>query len=684
MKTNHLLHENSPYLLQHANNPVDWYPWGPEALGKARQEDKPIFLSIGYAACHWCHVMAHESFEDPDTAAIMNQHFVNIKVDREERPDLDSIYMTAVVAMTGQGGWPMSVFLTPQGEPFFGGTYYPPVRRYNMPAFRELLLHIARLWREDRPRLLKSGQEITRHLQDARQPSGSTAQLSPNLLDQAALSLAQAYDHRSGGWGRAPKFPQPMAIEFLLRRASRGDTFALEMALHALRAMASGGMYDLVGGGFARYSTDDHWLVPHFEKMLYDNSQLALVYLHAHLLTGDPDLRQVCEATLDFLLREMKVPFTDNSFGLMSSLDADSEGEEGRYYLWTISELEHILADAGDFQLFSQVFGLTAQGNFEGRTVLQAARPLPELSAEAGIPLDILKERVTAMLLRLRASREQRVRPNQDDKVLAGWNALALEAFVEAARYLGRPDYHQAALCLGRFLTEELLQDGRLMRSWRAGQAHLGGYLEDYACLASSLLALYEIDPVTRWYQTAEFLAQKIYTQFADPDGGFFDTPADHEHLILRPKDIQDNATPSGSALAALALLRLSALNGFPNYRQAAETAVAQVAAELPRHALFFSKWLVALDTLLYPLHQAAVLGEPGDARLQALLQVINARYRPNLVLAVAPYPPPANAPALLLNRPLLDGMPTAYVCQGFVCQRPVNSPEDLEHVLLQ
>ena len=364
---NKLIHENSPYLLQHANNPVDWYPWGSEALDKARSEDKPIFLSIGYAACHWCHVMEHESFEDNDTAAIMNKFFVNIKVDREERPDLDNIYMQAVVAMTHQGGWPMSVFLTPTGEPFYGGTYFPPVRRYNMPAFQEILGTIARIWQDDRPRLLQSAQDITQNLQNGSIQNSGTKLLKPEILNQAINNLEQSYDWAYGGWGKAPKFPQPMVIEFLIQQAIRGNKQALEMIEHALSAMAKGGMYDVVGGGFARYSVDNHWKIPHFEKMLYDNAQLARAYLHAYLITGDPFYRQICEKTLDFVLREM----TNPQGGFYSSLDADSEGEEGKFYVWTLDEIRNLDLDETDIELLIAAYGITEPGNFEGANALQ-------------------------------------------------------------------------------------------------------------------------------------------------------------------------------------------------------------------------------------------------------------------------------------------------------------------------
>ncbi|NUM49280.1 MAG: thioredoxin domain-containing protein, partial [Anaerolineales bacterium] len=427
---NRLAHENSPYLLQHQHNPVDWYPWGSEALERAKREDKPIFLSIGYAACHWCHVMEHESFIDPRTAALMNEHFINIKVDREERPDLDGIYMQAVVAMTGSGGWPMSVFLTPDGVPFYGGTYFPPARRYNMPAFTEVLAAIANTWENDRARALRSGEQLKTHLQQEMRPLPTAVALSPETAQQAAMGLAQSYDWKNGGWGQAPKFPQPMTIDFLLNRATRGDKFALEIATHALDAMAKGGMYDVVGGGFARYSVDDRWLVPHFEKMLYDNAQLARVYLHAYLITKNAFYRRIVEETLDFVIRELTHP----DGGIYSSLDADSEGEEGKFYIWTLEEIRDVLREEADF--FIAAYHVTEGGNFEGHTVLQRALSDEELAEQFALPVEKVTPRLQAAHARLLKRRAGRIRPGTDDKVLTAWNGLMLLAFAEAGRYL--------------------------------------------------------------------------------------------------------------------------------------------------------------------------------------------------------------------------------------------------------
>ncbi len=669
---NHLIHENSPYLLQHAENPVDWYPWGEAALAKARAEDKPIFLSIGYAACHWCHVMAHESFENPAIAAQMNEHFVNIKVDREERPDLDSIYMQAVVAFTGSGGWPMSVFLSPDGRPFYGGTYFPPVRRYNLPAFSELIETIARLWRTERTRLLAGSEQIVQHLLQQTVFEPAQGALSPQALDQVTQTLAQSYDWENGGWGQAPKFPQPMTIEYLLRRSTRGDKMALEMAEHALHAMSRGGMYDVVGGGFARYSTDDFWRTPHFEKMLYDNAQLALVYLHAWLVTGEKTFRRVCEETLDFVLREMAYP----AGGFYSSLDADSEGEEGKFYVWTQEEIQATLAS--DFEFFKAAYEITPQGNWEGKTILQRALDDSSLAARFEMDPETVTHQLADCHSKLLTVRNGRLRPGSDDKVLVMWNALALSAFAEAGRYLKRKDYLNAAIRNAHFLIDNLYLDRHLFRSWRAGQAKHKAYLEDYAGLVPALLALYQSDPNPAWYATALRLADEMVAHFADPRGGFFDTSDDHETLLIRPKDVQDNATPSGNALAACAFLQLAAFEGRREWREMAETMLVSLQTLMLRHPTAFTQWLCATDFALGPVHEVAILGDAQDPGTQALCAALWNNYRPRQVAAISAYPPGPGSPALLLDRPLNQGLPTAYVCRDFVCLRPVNSPAEM------
>ena len=677
---NQLIHENSPYLLQHADNPVDWYPWADVALEKALREDKPIFLSIGYTACHWCHVMAHESFEDPEIAAMMNKYFVNIKVDREERPDLDSIYMSAVVAMTGQGGWPMSVFLTPDGHPFFGGTYFPPVRRYGMPSFREVLQGVTDAWQKERSQLLQAGEELTQHLQKKVTFGSASRPLSEKTLDEAALNLVQAYDWKGGGWGASPKFPQPMAIEFLLLRSSRGDKLAHDIVTHALNAMARGGMYDIVGGGFARYSTDNQWLVPHFEKMLYDNAQLARVYLHAFLVTGEALFKQVCERTLDFIVRELmdRPEIGDKPHGgFYSSLDADSEGEEGKYYLWTPAEIRAALGNIFDAELFMDAYGVSDTGNFEGYTVLQRALPDETIAERYNLSIDKVLPHLEDLQKRLLLARQLRTRPHTDDKVLVAWNALALAAFAEAARYLKRQDYLEVAKLNADFLLTELNPQDSLKRSWRNGQAQHSAYLEDYAALILGLLALYQSDPDPWWFSSALQLCGEIQEHFQDSNGGFFDTRADLDHLITRPTDLQDNATPSGNALAATALLQLSTYTGNSHWRSLAEMMLNSIQDTAAKYPTSFSEWLCAIDFVVHPIQEIAILGEPDLQNTQALVNALWSVYRPGAIAAISSYPPAPNSPPLLLDRPLLDNLSTAYVCQNFVCLKPVNTPEE-------
>jgi uncharacterized protein YyaL (SSP411 family) len=681
--SNRLASENSPYLLQHANNPVDWFPWGTEALEKARQEDKPIFLSIGYAACHWCHVMAHESFEDPDTAGIMNRFFINIKVDREERPDLDSIYMNAVVALTGQGGWPMSVFLTPEGQPFYGGTYFPPVRRFNLPSFQEILQTIAQIWQGDRARLLEAGSKLTEQLQDSTKYEDSSQSLQSDTINRAAFSLAQSYDWTNGGWGRAPKFPQSMAIEFLLQKATgdnqaSSDRLALDMATHALRAMSKGGMYDVLGGGFARYSTDDHWRVPHFEKMLYDNAQLAQVYLHAHLMTGAQEFKRVCQETLDFVLREM----TNPQGGFYSSLDADSEGNEGKYYLWSLDEIRQVISDPDEVSFFFRAYALSESGNLEGYNVLQRALADEELAQEYRLTIEEVTARLSRLHKLLFAEREKRVRPSTDDKVLVSWNALMLTTFAQAARILKRADYLDAAIRNARFLLTELHPKDRLLRSWRENQPRHNAYLEDYASLVIGLLDLYQSDPNPEWFNSALHLTEEMIDHYADPSGGFFDTRDDHESLLLRPKDLQDNATPSGNALTAEALLKMTSYTGRGEWREIAEGMLAMIQSAAARYPTAFARWLSVTYLATAQVHEVAILGEPADPRTQALVDTLWGVYRPYCVVAISAQPPPAGSPPLLDNRPMVNDRPTAYVCQNFICRQPVNEPDELKMIL--
>jgi len=673
---NRLTESQSPYLLQHQDNPVDWYPWGEEALNRAKQEDKPIFLSIGYAACHWCHVMAHESFEDPKIADLMNEHFVNIKVDREERPDLDNIYMKAVVAMTGQGGWPMSVFLTPDGEPFYGGTYFPPQRRGNMPSFQQVLTSIARAWNEDRKQLLESSAKITQHLRSSQGGDGEDGEIDGEYLENIVQRLYAGYDWINGGWGQAPKFPQAMTIDFLLAQSTRGNQDALEMATHALTAMAKGGMYDVVGGGFSRYSVDQFWLVPHFEKMLYDNALLASAYLHGYLLSDNPHFKQVCQRTLDFVIRELR----HKEGGFYSSLDADSEGEEGKYYLWTKAELEELIPDPDEQELFMAAYNVSADGNFEGKTVLQRARSDQELARETGFDIPRVRETLNNLHDRLYQAREKRVRPTTDDKVLTAWNGLMLQTLAEAGRYLNQSRYTRMAQENAEFLLDALRRDdGRLLRAWRQGKTSQLAYLADYGALIIGLLALYQTDENERWYRAARTLTEDMLDLFYDPQDGFFDTGHDQEELLYRPQEIQDNATPSGSALAATALLLMAGYEINLEWHDiAVDTTKAQ--QELyKRQPIGFGQWLQAADLIVGPLQEIAIVGPESDHGRQALVDTLWDTYRPRAIGAVSDLPVNDRSPTVLHDRPLQDGKATAYVCQGTVCKPPVTDPDALQ-----
>ncbi|OGO29431.1 MAG: hypothetical protein A2Z16_03245 [Chloroflexi bacterium RBG_16_54_18] len=692
---NLLAGENSPYLLQHSHNPVDWYPWGPEALQRARAEDKPIFLSIGYAACHWCHVMAHESFEDPATAALMNAGFINIKVDREERPDLDQVYMQAVVAISGSGGWPMSVFLTPEGMPFYGGTYYPPAPRYNIPSFTEILQTISRLWKEDRVRLVESSQQIIEHIHRSQFLPTFAAEIDPALLEKASLHLAQSYDWKDGGWGKAPKFPQPMAIEFMLRRSMAGDRMALDVSTHALQAMVRGGMYDLLGGGFSRYSTDDRWLIPHFEKMLYDNAQLARVYLHAFMITGEPFFQEICEQTLDFMLRELSDHRSGDDSGSLcfySSLDADSEGVEGKYYVWNYEEVQQALAaaqnqnqlsiDLHPFALFQAAYTFSEQGNFEGHNVLHRKTGDQSLSDQFGYPLSLIHETLRKINQVLLDEREKRIRPGLDDKSLAAWNAMALSAFAEAARYLKRDDYLEAARKNAHFLLTRSVQDGRLMRSWRLGRARSSAYLEDHAGLVLALISLYQSDPDLRWYTQALQLTEEMLRNFSDPEGGFFDTSSGQEQLILRSKDLQDNATPSGNSQAATALLIMAAYTGSSGWRVMAEKMLASIQETAAQYPTGFAQWLCALDYALHQSQEVALLGEISHPITRSFVDILWKKFRPYALVAMSAGSPGPGNPPLLLDKTRFNQLPTAFVCKNFTCQLPTNDPQEFERQL--
>ncbi|MCC7106287.1 MAG: thioredoxin domain-containing protein [Chloroflexi bacterium] len=689
--SNRLKDETSPYLIQHAHNPVDWYPWGPEALGKARAEDRPILLSIGYSACHWCHVMERESFENEAIAGLMNEHFVSIKVDREERPDLDSIYMAAVQGMTGHGGWPMTVFLTPEGVPFYGGTYFPPEDRQGMPGFPRVLLSVAAAYREQRDRILESAGRIQEFLQHQSELVAE-GDLSEEILTNARALLSSQFDERNGGFDGAPKFPQPMGLELLLRVYTRlHDARALQMVEFTLDRMARGGIYDQVGGGFARYSVDATWLVPHFEKMLYDNAQLAALYLHAYQATGKLPYRRVCEETLEYVGREM----TDPTGAFYSTQDADSEGEEGKFYLWTPREIGAALGtdEAG---IVEMAYGVTQRGNFEGRNILFQPNSPDALAQSLGMTPEALDELLTGARRKLYEARAQRVWPGRDEKVVTSWNGLMLRAFAEAGAALGRPDFVRAAERNAELVLGSLRQDGRLLRTWRDGRAKLNGYLEDYSFYADGLLALYQATFDPRWFAAARELADTAIDLFWDPvQRKFFDTARDHELLVSRPRNVYDNATPSGTSVMTDVLLRLAAYtgNGGPadapdgegqRYRGYADEVLRSMAQFMERAPGSFGRLLCALDFALARPREVAVVGDPAAPDTSALLDVVRGVFRPNLVLAAGSGPdsPEAAVVPLLQDRPVRGGKATAYVCAGFVCQAPTTEPEELRRQL--
>ena len=685
---NRLIHETSPYLLQHAHNPVDWYPWGDEAIAKAKDEDKPILLSIGYAACHWCHVMEEESFENEDTAKLMNSLFVSIKVDREERPDLDALYMDAVQALTGSGGWPMTVFLTPDGAPFYAGTYFPPEDRYGMPGFPTVLRRLAYYYSSQRDEVEQQAEAFRDFYRERdhsrlRLPDGvlpSQVSIGVDDLSQATSHLLDRADTTNGGFGGAPKFPHPMNLEYLLRQASRATGADAETILAPVRqtldVMAAGGIYDQIGGGFHRYATDTIWLVPHFEKMLYDNALLATVYLHAWQLTGEASYRRVCEETLDYVLREMTAP----AGGFYSTQDADSEGVEGKFYVWTPAELREALGDA-DATIVEKLWGVTETGNFEGHNILHRAKTPAEVATELGLEEDAVRDAVARARVQLYEARHQRVAPARDDKVLTAWNGLMQRAFAEAGRILDRQDYRDAAVANAYFMLGTMRTDGGLLRSWRNDHARIPAYLEDYAALANALLSTYETTGNITFFGEARTLVEEALTRYWDNEiETFFDTASDHEQLIGRPRELTDNATPSGMSLMAEALLRLTAFTGEDRYRDYATRVLAPLVPDMLKQPLAFGNLLCALDDFVGPMDEVAIVGEPGAEGTRTLLDIARHGYRPRMVLAQAA---PGDAEAqtavpLLADRPLVDDQPTAYVCRGFVCNQPVTQPDEL------
>jgi uncharacterized protein len=679
---NRLASETSPYLLQHAHNPVDWYPWGTEAFELARREDKPVLLSVGYSACHWCHVMERESFENDQIAALMNRLFVSIKVDREERPDVDQIYMQAVQSMTGRGGWPMTVFLTPDGVPFYGGTYFPPVDRHGMPAFPRLLQSIADAYHSRRGEVLEAGRQLVESMGQAERLRQSTTLLTAEVLTRAHLGLAGEFDERDGGLGQAPKFPQPMTWEAILRFWRRtGDAQALAMLRHTLTRMARGGIYDQLGGGFHRYSVDGQWLVPHFEKMLYDNAQLASLYLHGWLATGEAEYRRIAEETLDYVRREMTHP----AGGFYSAQDADSEGEEGKFFVWSPDQIRATLGDAELARAALAYWGVDDGPNFEGHSILFVPREPAAVAQVLGMTEDALAVAIKRARGILHVAREKRVHPGLDDKVLASWNGLTLSAFAEAACVLGRADYLATAVRNAEFLTVEMIREGRLRRSWKDGQARITGYLEDHAMVGVGLLALYEATFDRRWLDHSRRLAEEAVRLFwSAPREAFFDTGDDQERLVVRPRNLFDNAVPSGTSVAIEWLLRLAVILGEERYETIALGALRPMADLMQRYPSGFGRYLSALDFHLGPVAEVALVWPPGGERAMApLLGTVFGRYQPNrVVVGAAEGAPGAAGVPLLAERGTLHGRPTAYVCRRYVCQLPVTEPPALAQQL--
>ncbi len=664
---NRLAGETSPYLLQHANNPVDWYPWGDEALSRARTEDKPILLSIGYSACHWCHVMAHECFEDDEIARLMNDRFISIKVDREERPDLDSIYMQAVQSITGSGGWPLTVFLTPDGKPFFGGTYFPPEDRHGMPGFHRVLKTVADAYQNRRGEVEKAAEQLVAALTSKDKGNGAREPLALDMLKQAYRSLQKDFDRGNGGFGSVPKFPQPMALEFLLRYFHRThDEQALEIVNMTLGKMAKGGIYDQIGGGFHRYATDSSWLVPHFEKMLYDNALLSRIYLHAYVVNGNQLFRSVVEQTIDYVLKGMTSP----QGAFYSTQDADSEGIEGKYYLWTLQEIIEVVGKQNG-QIITDYFGITADGNFEGQNILHVVRePEPAVSS-------IVEEAKVSLLER----REQRVKPGRDEKILASWNGLMLASLAEAACVLNHRAYLAAAVANGSFLVDSMLVNGFLQHAYKDGKAKLDGYLDDYAMVIEGLLTLHQATLRGKWLRQAITLAKTMVEQFWDEATGvFYDTGGRHENLFIRPQSTFDSALPSGASAATMVLLKLGWLTDNHEFEQIAARALRSVQELMSQHPLGFSNWLCALDFSLSEPRQITLIGSLDNPVTSELLHTLCATWLPNKVVAAYDPGDPTSIPELKLfeNREMINNQSTVYVCHRYSCQKPITDPISL------
>jgi uncharacterized protein YyaL (SSP411 family) len=677
--SNRLIHETSPYLLQHAHNPVDWYPWGEEAFEKAKRENKPILLSIGYSACHWCHVMEHESFENEKIAALMNQLFVSVKVDREERPDLDEIYMNAVQMLTGRGGWPMTVFLTPDGKPFYGGTYFPPEDRQGMPGFPRILLGVSQAYRERPEDVDKSVAQILTALQRMSESRETTKDLSKSIIAESAEKVAGAYDPDHGGLGRAPKFPNAGVYELFLRHysASRDERF-LEMVVHTLTKMAQGGIYDHLGGGFHRYSVDAKWLVPHFEKMLYDNAQLVRIYAHAYTITREPLFRAVVEETVGYLLREM----LHSEGGFYSTQDADSEGEEGKFFVWTEDQINQVIGEE-DGRVFCRMYDVGEPGNFEGRSILHPVLTIEQTSKLFHKEPSEIQALVARARQKLFAEREKRVKPFRDEKIITSWNGLLLSGLAEAIKILNHPPCLDAAQRTVEFVFEKMFRDGLLLHTYKDHNAKLFGYLDDYAFIAVGLLDLYETLFDRSYLNRAVQLTDIMLREFWDErDGGFFFTGISHEPLISRAKPVFDASIPSGNAIATQLLLRLYHFTGENRYRASADRVLRSYYAAMASQPFGFAHLLCALDAYVQGTKEIVIIGEPTDAAVKNLLAEVNSIYLPNKVLQIAAAGLPAEISPLLGGKTQIDGRATAYVCQNFTCSAPVTNPTELRELL--
>ncbi len=678
---NHLINETSPYLLQHAHNPVNWYPWGEEALRISKIEDKPILLSIGYSACHWCHVMERESFENPDIATLMNENFINIKVDREERPDLDAVYMEAVQMLTGSGGWPMTVFLTPEGKPFYGGTYFPPVDQSGMPGFPRLLASVSQAYQNNKSEIERVTSQLTEQMGRNGSMTPGVTPLTIDVLHQAYNSLASNFDYQNGGFGNAPKFPQPMTPEFLLHYHHHNyNPRALEMVEFTLNKMAYGGMYDQIGGGFHRYSTDSYWLVPHFEKMLYDNALIAKLYVHAYQITRKPLYKRIAEETIDYVLREM----TSSMGGFYSAQDADSEGVEGKFFVWSRAEIMEALGEhSGD--IFTRFYNVTERGNFEGQNILNVSMPEEDFATNNSLDLEELITILCDGKTTLLEIREKRIHPLLDDKILSSWNGLMIRTLSEAGSAFNREDYIESARNCSEFILAQLSNGDRLLRTYRDGTAKLLGYLEDYAFIADGLIALYESTFEDCWLENAISISDNMINLFWDDSlGGFYDTGHDHETLVVRPRDIFDNAQPCGGSVASDVMLRLSVITGNEDYLEKGITPLRGIHQLMARAPSGTAHWLSVLDFHIHTPKEIAIIGDKSDQYTQELKDIVFHTYLPNKIIVGR-----SNADTGIMS-PLLDGKnqqnnkPTAFVCENYTCLNPTNDPQMLRTQLSQ